>query len=98
MDDFEVIKEQEAIHIKHNKKVALKVSIPPRDNIGISNTNYINFSIQNIGAEEATVALMVRRSLVERVLPKRIPGSNPGRGASAFILLNLTWRANEYSQ
>ncbi len=82
-----------AISTKEKKKankVALKVSAPPRDDIFISNTKYKNFTIPNIRAEEATVALMVRRSLVERVLPKRILGSNPGRGASAFlILLNL---------
>ncbi len=81
--------------IEKKNKVESRVIFFPEVNNN-RRSNYIKFSNYNIKEGDATVGSKVIHSPHERVLLSgRIPGSNPGRGASSLFSKNLNFIFNK---
>lgn|SRR3989339_773726 len=93
LTDYGIFNTEDYINLSDNKnewslgEVTGKESILPRD-IDITNdSDYKNLSNFNI-AEDAVVTGRVSELSQKQYLAQRFPGSSPGHGASALLILN----------
>ena len=65
--------------------IASMITLFSQDYTIITKYNYINLSVDINKVGDAAIASMVMHSFHKRdLLPRRVPGSSPGRGASTF--------------